>query len=143
MENFPFYKQEETADCGIACLRMIAKYYGKEYTSEHVRLLTDFDNSSLNLANLSNAAFQLGFRTISVHITLQKLKNEVPLPCILHWDLNHFVVLYDIENEIGVPTFVIAEPAMELLWISEIDFKTLWYTKDANKGVALLFETIN
>ena len=91
---FPYYSQHDAMDCGPACLRMIAKHYGRHYRLDTLR-----------------AAENIGFKTLGVHITAEQLKNDVPLPCIVHWKQCHFVVLYKIRK--GV--FYVADPAHGLV----------------------------
>ena len=83
--RFPFYHQHDRMDCGPACLQMVAKFYGKFYELETLRDLCYLNKDGVNLINLSEAAEQLGFRTLSVQITLEKIVQSTPLPCILLW----------------------------------------------------------
>jgi len=96
MPKFPFYKQHDAMDCGATCLRMIAKYYGKNYSLETLREKTYITREGVSLLGISEAAEKIGFRTLGVHISLEKLL-EAPLPCIVHWRQEHFVVVYDIK----------------------------------------------
>ncbi len=96
MANFPFYKQLDKMDCGATCLRMIAKYYGKNYSLETLRQKTSISREGVSLLGISEAAEQIGFRTTGVHISFEKLI-EAPMPCIVHWKQNHFVVVYDVK----------------------------------------------
>ena len=82
-------------DCGATCLRIIFKYYGKLVSIHKIRKLCQTTKSGVNLLGISEAAEKLGFRTYGVRLSLEQLK-EVELPCILHWNQNHFVVLYKI-----------------------------------------------
>ncbi len=95
-KSFPFYKQLDKMDCGATCLRMIAKYYGKNYSLETLRQKTSISREGVSLLGISEAAEQIGFRTTGVHISFEKL-TEAPLPCIVHWKQNHFVVVYDVK----------------------------------------------
>ena len=93
---FPFYHQHDSMDCGATCLRMIAKYYGKNYSLETLREKTYINREGVSLLGISEAAEKIGFHTLGVHIPFEQLL-EVPLPCIVHWKQNHFVVVYDIK----------------------------------------------
>jgi len=81
-------------DCGAACLRMVAKYYGKNYSLADLRQITHTNREGASLLGLSDAAEKLGFRTLGVKITYNKLVEDVALPCIAHWNQNHFVEHY-------------------------------------------------
>lgn len=97
MTKFPSYKQREGKDCGASCPKIISKHYGKIINAQQLRHLSETTRSGSNLLFLSNTAEKIGFRSIGVRINLEKLK-EAPLPCILHWNKNHYVVRYKIKN---------------------------------------------
>ena len=98
MYNFPFYQQLDAMDCGPSCLRMIAKYYGKSYSLQTLRTHSYISREGVSLLGISDAAESIGFRTNGVKSTLQQLVESTPLPCILHWNQNHFVVCYRIRK---------------------------------------------
>ena len=100
-KNFPFYKQPDAKDCGPTCLRIIAKHYGKTIPLQQIRNLSETTREGSSLLGLSDAAENLGFRSLGVQIDFKTLVEEVPLPCIVHWNKQHFVVVY----EIRVPSF--------------------------------------
>lgn len=96
MANFPHYKQRDHKDCGPTCLKIIAKHYKKTINLQQLRDLSETTRTGSSLLGLSEAAEQLGFRSLGVKVDLEKLL-EAPLPCILHWNKNHYVVLYNIK----------------------------------------------
>ncbi len=136
---FPNFKQPDSKDCGPTCLRIVTKYYGKSLSIQKVRQLTETVRSGSSLMGLSNAGEAIGFKTIGVKISLAKLF-ETPLPCILHWNKNHFVVLYRIKNG----TYYISDPAYGLLKYNKQDFLKSWIGNNASEsteeGIALLLE---
>ncbi|PWK78809.1 ATP-binding cassette subfamily B protein [Mucilaginibacter oryzae] len=79
-------------DCGPTCLRMIAKYFGRNIKIQTLRQLCDINRESVSLLGISDAAEKLGLRSLGARLSLDDLK-EAELPCILHWRQNHFVVL--------------------------------------------------
>ena len=93
---FPHFKQPDAKDCGPTCLRIIAKHYGKSLSLQQIRNLSETTREGSSLMGLSEAAESMGFKTLGVKINLQMLVEDAPLPCILHWNKNHFVVLYDV-----------------------------------------------
>ena len=139
MKKFPFYKQSGKKDCGPSCLKIISKHFGKVISIQKLRKHAETTRAGSSLLGLSEAAEKLGFRSLGVKISLEKLL-EAPLPCILHWNKNHYVVLYKIKKEI----FYISDPAYGLLEYSQIDFIKNWIGNNANEtteeGVALLVE---
>jgi ATP-binding cassette subfamily B protein len=98
MPNFPHYTQLDQMDCGPTCLRMIAKYYGRSFSAHTLREKSQIGKDGVSMLGLSEAAESIGFRTMGVKVSFDKLVAEAPLPCIVHWDQNHFVVLYKIKG---------------------------------------------
>lgn len=142
--KFPHYIQHDSSDCGPTCLRMIAKYYGKTYSSEMLRNHSFISREGVSMLGISDAAEYIGLRTLGVKITFDQLANEAILPCILHWNQKHFVVCYDIKkNWRGKYNIWIADPASQKLCYSEDEFKRCWLsTREDNEecGTALLLE---
>jgi ATP-binding cassette subfamily B protein len=139
LKKFPHYKQLDKKDCGPACLKIVAKHFGKTIAIQELRKLTETTRAGSSLLGLSNAAEKLGFRSLGVKISLEKLL-EAPLPCILHWNKNHYIVLYKIKK--GV--FYVSDPAHGLLKYNQTAFIKHWIGNNAHEnteeGVALLVE---
>ena len=113
MKTFPHYLLLDAMDCGPTCLRMIARYYGKNYSLQTLRERSFITREGVSMPGISDAAESIGFRTSGVRITLKQLEEDVPLPCILHWNQNHFVVCYDIRKKRNGYRFHIADPASQ------------------------------
>ena len=144
MKRFPFYRQLDAMDCGPTCLRMIARYYGKVFSVQQLREQSFIQRTGVSLLGISEAAESIGMRATGVRTTIDKLKQQSKLPCILHWNQLHFVVLYRIERKRGKTFFYIADPAYGLLKYEEEELKKCWIsTKQGGveKGIALLVET--
>ena len=101
--DFPFFTQLDSMDCGPSCLRMVAKYYGKSYSLQSLRSKSFITKSGVSMLGISDAAESIGFRTRGYRLTWEQLRDEVPLPCIVHWNQRHFVVVYKISNENRIP----------------------------------------
>ena len=101
MKKFPLYKQHDVMDCGPTCLRMVAAYHGKRYSLEGLREKCHITREGVSMLGLSEAADLLGLRTICVQVGFEMLK-EAPLPCIVHWNQQHFVVVYRVNQNINV-----------------------------------------
>ena len=99
MALFPHYAQLDAMDCGPTCLRMIAKYYGRNYTLQTLRSKSFITREGVSMLGISDAAESIGFRTTGLRTTFNQLAEEKPFPCILHWNQNHFVVCYDIKKK--------------------------------------------
>lgn len=139
MKSFPIFRQLDSMDCGPTCLRMIAKYYNKNVPLELLRQRTQIGKAGVNLLGISEAAESIGFRTQAVKLSFQFLKNSASLPAILHWNQNHFVVLYRIKKN----AFYVADPAKGLIKYTEEEFSAHWISaksKGLSQGVTLLLE---
>jgi ATP-binding cassette subfamily B protein len=138
-KSFPFYKQPDSKDCGPTCLKIIAKHHGKTLNIQTLRSLSETTREGSNLLTLSDAAEKIGFRTLGVKLSLKKLK-EAPLPCILHWNNNHYIVLYKIKKN----KYYVSDPAHGLLEYNEEEFLKFWIgnnaTNETEEGIALLLE---
>ena len=128
-------------ECGSTCLRMIAQYYGKEYSAETMQHLCVVSRKGVSLLGISDAAEHIGLHTVCGRTTLDKVVEQRPLPCILHWNQEHFVVLYDIKRKRGGKhVFYVADPGKTLLRIDEEDFRKAWIStcsKGEEKGVLM------
>lgn len=132
--KFPFFKQQDQMDCGSSCLRMIIKYYGQNISIHKIRRLSQSTRSGVNLLGISEAAEKLGFRSNGVKLHIEQL-NNIQLPCILHWNQNHFVVLYEIRDGM----YFIADPNYGLVTMSRAEFTKNWFAqKELHKGLSLL-----
>ncbi len=138
--NFPFYHQLEEMDCGATCLRMVARSYGRYYSLEYLRELTYLGKQGVTLLGISDAAELLGLQTLALRTKYDQLRHEIPLPCILPWREDHFVVLYHINDR-----FVwIADPAAGKFRLRREEFLRRWSDEkqdDQATGVALVLET--
>lgn len=128
-------------DCGPTCLRIIAKHYGRNYTLQRLREISGINREGVSLLGISEAAEKIGFRTTGVRLSLEKLL-EIDLPCILHWQQKHFVVLYKIGSKSSSKrTYHISDPARGLIEYNETDFLRCWLSTQNNghaEGVALM-----
>jgi ATP-binding cassette, subfamily B, bacterial len=129
-------------DCGPTCLRMVAAHYGRIYSLESLRNKSLITREGTSMLGISEASEGIGFRTTGVKVMFNDLK-EAPLPCIVHWNQYHFVVVYDIKEKHGKVTIYISDPAAGKLKYTREEFCNCWIsTKNDGKevGVALLLE---
>lgn len=137
-----FFSQHDQMDCGPSCLAMIASKYGKNYSLQYLRDNSFLTREGVSLLGLTEASKKIGFETLSAKLTIEKLIEEKQtLPCILHWNQNHFVVLKKITRNIFTKKhyFHLADPAHGLIKLDEIKFKNSWIV-DENKGISLFLE---
>ena len=140
-----FFPQHDQMDCGPSCLAMIASKYGKNYSLQYLRDNSFLTREGVSLLGLTEASKKIGFETLSAKLTIEKLIEEKQtLPCILHWNQNHFVVLKKITRNIFTKKlfFHLADPSHGLIKLDEIKFKKSWIVDD-NKGVSLFLEPTN
>lgn len=131
-------------ECGATCLRMIARYYGKEYGAETMQQLCVVTREGVSLLGITDAAEYIGLRTVCGRIALDKLVAQRPFPCILHWNQEHFVVLYDVKTKRGGKRlFYIADPGKNLLQLDEETFRNAWIStrsRGEEKGVVMALQ---
>ena len=154
--SFPHYTQFDLMDCGPTCLRMIAKYYGRTYSLQTLRERAFITREGVSLLGISDAAERIGFHTTGYRLSVEKLVEDMPLPCILHWREGHFVVLYGLSPRPlqrrgslfpslvgrgqGERLFHIADPAAGLHTLTQEEFLKSWISSKAENhdtGIAL------
>lgn len=139
LKNFPHYKQKDGKDCGPTCLKIIAKHYNKTISIQHLRTISETTRVGSSLLGLSDAAEKIGFRSLGVKLTLERLK-EAPVPCVVHWNKNHYAVLYKVNNG----SYYVSDPAHGLLKYNKDEFLRHWIgnnaTEKTEEGIALLLE---
>lgn len=143
MKSFTLYTQHDAMDCGPTCLRMVAAFYGKKYPLKYLRENCFISRQGVSMLGISEAAEKLGMHTIGLRIPIKRLKEDVPLPCIIHWNQNHFVVLYRIEKSKKGSLFHVADPAGSKVTYTEVEFKRCWLSgrnDGEDEGVTLCLE---
>jgi len=122
--KYQFVKQHSEEDCGAACLAAIAKYYGQTFTISHIREAVGTGQFGTTLLGLKRGAEILGFKANPVKTSPEILDkiNEAPLPAIIHWQGNHWVILYGKKGK----KFLIADPAVGMRYLSKEDIKADW-----------------
>lgn len=134
-------RQHDSMQCGAACLAMICSGFGKKISLQHILNHCTPTNEGISMKGISDAAKELGLDSIASRISLANLKS-VPMPCILHWNQNHFVVLYHI-NKSGTK-FWIADPGKGKYKCSTDEMRKHWISTQKTgieKGIGMFFET--
>ena len=140
--KFPFYFQNDANNCGPSCLRMISSYYGKNYSLESICEISSFSRVGISMLGISEAAEKLGFRTVGARIEFTKLEDS-PLPCIVHWNQHHFVVVYKIEKKRGDVYVHVADPGIGIVTFTQSQFCECWLSNTQNghdQGLVLFIE---
>ena len=109
-------------DCGPACLQMVAKHHGRYFPVQDLRQKSFITREGVSLLGISDAAEAIGFRSVGIKVDFEKLKNEAPLPCIVHWYQRHFIIVH----KIGKGKVYVADPAKGLLTYSKNEFLKGW-----------------
>jgi ATP-binding cassette subfamily B protein len=148
---FPFYKQHDTVDCGPTCLRMIAMHYGKSFSLQALRDKSGLHREGVSFLGLSEAAESIELRTLCARISYDDFVAKAPLPCIVHWKQNHFVVVHKITTTRwpwgGARTRIhVADPALGMAALTPDEFRASWLGSAATaapapaQGIVLLLE---
>ena len=139
-KRFPFYPQLEAMDCGSTCLRMVAKFYGRFYSLEYLREISNTGKDGVSLLDLSEAAELIGLKTLAVEADIVQLQDVIPKPCIINWGNNHFVVVYHQDSS----KVWIADPAQGKYKLNNDEFIQKWIGEDAdveNSGIVLICQS--
>ena len=140
MSRFRFVKQKDAMQCGVAALSMVCRHFGKDYSLSFLSSMCHPTTEGVSLLGISDAAKEIGLETVSARVTAASLMQS-PLPCILHWDQKHFVVLYEISG--NGKRFHVADPAKGLTSYSHDEFISHWgsiHDGTERKGIATFFE---
>jgi len=139
MRSFQFFKQLDAKDCGPACLRMVARSYGKNYSIQTLRDRSHITRQGVSLIGISDAAESIGFKTVGVRLSWQQLLERASLPCIAHWEQRHFIVIYKITPK----KVYVSDPAVGKLCMSKQDFLKGWLSskrEGEEEGLCLLLD---
>jgi ATP-binding cassette subfamily B protein len=129
--------QHDAMQCGIACLLMICRWYKLNYSSSKISDLCPASAEGVSMYGLSETAKQIGFDVVNAKSTIESL-SEGPLPAILHWNQNHFVVLHKISR--NGKKFYVADPGKGLVTYSLSEFKQHWISTQSGgeeKGIVM------
>lgn len=135
-----FTRQFDQMDCGPACIRMVASAYGKDYPLSYLRSLSHLTREGVSVAGIRDALDKIGANSATFEMTTEQLREKCPLPAILHWEQNHFVVLYDIKLNkwTGKWKYYVANPAYGKHAFNVETFSHFWL--NGNKGVVIAIE---
>ncbi len=126
--------------CGVACLQMVSKYFGRKYSLNFLADICFATTEGISMLGLSEAANEIGLHSVCARATVEEL-SKVSLPCILHWNQNHFVVLYKVKRG---KKFYIADPGKGLITYDIDEFRSHWISTRSHgeeKGVAMFLQT--
>src|SRR5260221_11950448 len=133
-----YFEPHDSIDCGPVCLKMISHHFGRDYTIQYLRSISNINRSGVSLYGLSKGAEKIGFTTTTAEVSLNYLIEKANLPCILYWDNNHFVVLYKVKT--GRKTyFHIADPGTGKVRLDEENIRKYWLNEN-EKGFVLLLK---
>ncbi|MBN2484774.1 MAG: peptidase domain-containing ABC transporter [Bacteroidales bacterium] len=136
MRSFPLTIQHDANDCGPSCLSMISRYYGRSLSLNNLRQKSFISRDGVSLLGISEAAETTGYRTEGLRVTFEQLKSDVKLPCIAHWNQNHFIVVYKITPK----KVYVADPACGKITYTHAEFTNGWAStklRDKHYGICL------
>lgn len=133
---FKCYRQIEHSDCGLTCIKMIARHYGMSIPLNYLHSISDLNRLGMSIKDITVSFNSIGMNSSAVRLTKEHIAN-MPLPAILYWQQRHFVVLY--KHNVNKKKYYVADPAQGKLTYNEDDFLKYWLTED-NKGLAVLAE---
>ncbi len=140
-KTFPFYKQRDAMDCGPTCLMMIAEYFGKHYPLPYLRERCHLSREGVSALGICEGAESIGFKTLTAKVTFDKKMEDgcllnAPLPCVAHWNQNHFIVVHKVTKK----AVWIADPGAGKFKLKRTDFEKSW-ASDNGQGVVILLDT--
>lgn len=136
LKRFPTEYQMDAMDCGPASLKMVAKYFGRYYSLQYLRDKCGITKEGVSLLGISTAAESIGLHTVAIKCTIADLMIKVPFPVIVHWNENHFVVVYHADKK----HVWVSDPIKGHVKYTMQEFRASWYLKDQDKGVLLALE---
>ena len=134
---FPTYRQSISSNCGLVCIKIIVKYYGKKYPPVFLHRKIKLSNRGCSIYELSELSKSLGFRTNTLNISLNNLE-KIELPCIAHWNQNHYIVLYKINKDY----IFISDPSLGLVKYNKVEFIKGWSTTGVSNPMGIILEMI-
>lgn len=127
--KYHLVRQESNVDCGAAVMASVASYYGKKVSLDRAREIVNTSVDGTSLLDLKKGAETLGFTTRMVRAKdpLKVLENLdlITLPAIIHWEGNHWVVLYKQKDD----RFIIGDPAIGIRYVTRQELITAWQTR--------------
>lgn len=136
-KRFRTFQQCYSSDCGQTCVRMIARHFGRDIDYSYICSLADSDRMGLTIAEMGSLLKKLDFDSVAVNIPVSVL-DKMPLPAILYWNQNHYVVLYKIDRKKEV--YHIADPSLGKVKYRKSDFLRQFATSSESQGLAIALE---
>ena len=139
MARFPHFRQLDAMDCGPACLRMVAHHHGKRISQAALRQACNIGKAGVSMRGIAEAADGVGLRAMAVKLRFTRLATEAPLPCIVHWEGRHFIVVHRVSRS----KVEVADPASGLVSYNHADFQKGWLhgaESPESSGLVMLLE---
>ena len=138
--GFPFRSQLESSDCGPACIQMVAAYFGKRFSLSVLKEYCNVTRLGVSLKDILDGCQRIGLHAVPLQLRIEKLQ-EMPLPAILYWKQEHFVVLYKISRRQKEIYYHIADPNYGKIKLKQSLFAEAW-TSNGIEGVAVVLEPL-
>ncbi|HFK5528355.1 TPA: peptidase domain-containing ABC transporter [Elizabethkingia anophelis] len=135
-KTFPFIKQLDSQDCGLACLKMVSQYYGVNISNTNPFIAeSNLLKQGITISDLAQTSKDIGFNTLVIKLDFDKALENVPLPAVFFWNQNHFVIVYKITHS----RVYVSDPAFGRTVYSKKEFLKGW-TQEKEEGIILLLE---
>ncbi len=140
MKRFPNYRQFDQMDCGPTCIKIVSKYYKKDFSIEFLRKKSHITKEGISALDIIDASEAIGLKALGLSCSFETLIHEVPLPAIAFWQQNHFFVVYKVDKK-----YVhVSDPAFGRVKYDMGKFKKGWITDQLNsEGLVILLEPSN
>lgn len=129
-----YFRQAEHSDCGVTCIRIVADYFGKRIAPKQLREICDISKVGISVQDILDCTRQVGMYSVAVKLKVEDLE-RMPLPAILLWNQNHFVVLCKIDRKRR--RYHLADPSMGHMVFDEEEFRRRWES-DGEPGIAVM-----
>ena len=136
---FRCYRQLEHSDCGLTCIRMVARHFGKKVPIRFLQEITDLNRLGMSLKDITDCCREIGLNAVSLKIGIEHAR-RMPLPAIVYWKQRHFVVLYRITERRGRYRYHVADPAEGKVVYDEREFTEGWIPRGEERGLVVLAE---
>ena len=140
IHNFPNFRQTDRFDCGPTCLKIVSKFYGRNFSLEYLKEVCGITTNGTTVKSLIAGAEKIGFQTATALINYETIEKKAPLPCIAYWRNRHYIIVYNI-NKRGV---YVSDPSFGLIKYNKEEFLKAWQSNpnanDDTQGLVMLLE---
>lgn len=131
---FTCYRQLEHSDCGITCIRMVAKHFGKNISTKYLYSIVDLNRQGMSIGDIVQCCNYIGLESQALRLESEYFE-KMPLPAIVFWQQKHFVVVYKIKNK-----FYVADPAQGKMTYTKEQFFSYCIPEGSERALVVLID---